>query len=127
MAAEAVRAFMLSWFLAHNYSPAQAQAMIQQAYIESNLQPCVRSYSGSWLYGWVGVRRQALAAYAGTGRGAPPPPHPALPPYPGPGGFPSLEPQLTFADMELRNEPSFASFWRASAQNAFSVLRRCFG
>jgi|ERR1051325_990716 hypothetical protein len=109
MAAEAVRAFMLSWFLAHNYSPAQAQAMIQQAYIESNLQPCVRSYSGSWLYGWVGVRRQALAAYAGTG------------------GCPSLETQLTFADMELRNEPSFASFWRASAQNAFSVLRRCFG
>ena len=109
MAAEAVRAFMLSWFLAHNYSPAQAQAMIQQAYIESNLQPCVRSYTGSWLYGWVGARRQALAAYAGTG------------------GCPSLETQLAFADQELRGEPAFSGFWRASAQNAFSVLRRCFG
>lgn len=109
MAAEMVRAFMMSWFLAHNYSPPQAEAMVRQAYIESNLQPCVRSSMGSWLYGWVGVRRQALAAYAGTG------------------GCPSLETQLSFADQELRNEPAFGAFWRASSQSAFAVLRRCFG
>lgn len=109
MAAEAVRAFMLSWFMAHNYSPVHAEAMIRQAYLESNLQPCVRSETGSWLFGWVGTRRHALAAYAGTS------------------GCPSLEAQLTFADMELRREPSFASFWRAPPHNAFAVLRRCFG
>jgi hypothetical protein len=109
MAAEAVRAFMLSWFLAHNYSPAHAQAMIRQAQIESNLQPCVRSRTGSWLYGWVGARRHALAAYAGTS------------------GCPSLEKQLTFADLELRGEPAYQGFWHASAGTCFTVLRRCFG
>jgi hypothetical protein len=109
MAAEAVRAFMLSWFMTHHYSPVQAQAMIQQAYMESNLQPCVRSSTGSWLYGWVGTRRRALAAYAKTAN------------------CPGLEAQLAFADAELRGEPAFAVFWRASSQNAFAVLRRCFG
>lgn len=109
MAAEAVRAFMLSWFIAHHYSPAHAEAMVHQAYIESNLQPCVRSSTGSWLYGWVGVRRHALAAYAGTG------------------GCPRLETQLSFADLELHREPAFWGFWRASSENAFAVLRRCFG
>src|SRR5437764_4335633 len=100
MAAEAVRALMLSWFLTHSYSPSQAEAMIRQAYIESNLQPCVRSSSGSWLYGWVGARRQALAAYAGTG------------------GCPGLETQLAFADLELHREPAFGAFWHASSQTA---------
>ena len=109
MAAEAVRAFMVSWFIAHHYSPVQAEAMVRQAYIESNLQPCVRSSTGSWLYGWVGTRRQALAAYARTA------------------SCPRLETQLAFADAELRGEPAFGAFWRASSQNAFSVLRRCFG
>jgi hypothetical protein len=107
MAAEAVRAFMLSWFMAHNYSPAHAQAMIQQANIESRLEPCVRARSGSWLYGWVGSRRKALAAYAGTS------------------GCPSLETQLIFADHELRTE--YTSFWEAPPQRAFHVLRQCFG
>src|SRR3954452_25385284 len=97
MAAEAVRAFMLTWFLAHNYSPPQAEAMIRQAYIESNLQPCVRFSMGSWLYGWVGARRQALAAYADAC------------------GCPSLETQLAFADLELRRERPFGAFWRASS------------
>ena len=109
MAAEAVRAFMMSWFLAHNYSPDHAEAMIRQAYLESRLQPCVRSVSGSWLFGWVGSRRQALARYAGTA------------------GCPSLEAQLTFADWDLRREPAYGGFWRASAQTCFTVLRRCFG
>jgi hypothetical protein len=109
MAAEAVRALMLSWFMSHNYSPVQAEAMIRQASIESNLQPCVRSSTGSWLYGWVGTRRKALAAYAGTAN------------------CPRLETQLAFADLELRREPAFGVFWRASSQNAFAVLRRCFG
>ena len=109
MAAEAVRAFMLSWFVAHHYSPAQAEAMVRQAYIESNLQPCVRSSTGSWLYGWVGTRRHALASYARTP------------------GCPGLETQLAFADWELRSQPAFASFWRAPPQAAFAVLRRCFG
>src|SRR5260370_27105743 len=109
MASDAVRALMLSWFLSHHYSPVQAEAMVRQAYIESNLQPCVRSSTGSWLYGWVGTRRHALAAYAGTG------------------GCPGLETQLAFADRELRDIPAFAVFWRASSQNAFAVLRRCFG
>jgi hypothetical protein len=109
MTAAAVRAFMLTWFMAHHYSPVQAEAMIRQASIESNLQPCVRSATGSWLYGWVGTRRRALAAYAGTG------------------GCPALQTQLAFADRELHGQPAFAAFWQASPQNAFAVLRRCFG
>ena len=108
MTAEAVRALMLTWFMAHHYSPVQAEAMIRQASIESNLQPCVRSSTGSWLYGWVGTRRRALAAYAGTG------------------GCPGLEAQLTFADRELRSQP-FAKFWGAPPYATFAVLRQCFG
>lgn len=81
--------------------------MIQQANIESRLEPCVRARSGSWLYGWVGSRRKALAAYAGTS------------------GCPSLETQLIFADHELRTE--YTSFWEAPPQRAFHVLRQCFG
>jgi len=83
--------------------------MVQQANIESRLQPCVRAFSGSWLYGWVGSRRRALAAYAGTS------------------GCPALSAQLAFADRELRSEPAYAVFWRAAPQNTFAVLRRCFG
>jgi len=109
MAAEAVRAFMLSWFLAHNYSSAHAQAMIQQANIESGRKPCVRSRTGSWLYGWTGNRRHALAAYAGTS------------------GCPGLETQLAFADHELRSASAYAAFWRASTPNTLAVLRQCFG
>ena len=109
MAAEAVRAFMLSWFLAHNYSPYQADAMVRQADMESALQPCSRSRSGSWLFAWTGSRRLALARYAGTG------------------ACPGLEVQLAFADRDLRGEPAYAGFWRASSEKAFPVLRRCFG
>lgn len=108
MAAEAVRAFMLSWFLTHNYSPVQADAIIRQANIESRLQPCVRSSMGSWLFGWVGKRRQALARYAGTA------------------GCPGLEMQLAFVDLELRREP-YRAFWSAPPQTCFAALRRCFG
>lgn len=107
MAADAVRALMLSWFLAHNYSPIHAQAMIKQAELESNLQPCVRSRTGAWLYGWVGSRRLKLAAYAGTN------------------GCPPLEKQLAFADRELRTE--YTQFWAAHPSKCFAVLRRCFG
>jgi len=109
MAAEAVRAFMLSWLLVHNYSPHQADAMVRQADIESGLQPCVRSHTGSWLFAWTGSRRVALARYAGTP------------------GCPGLETQLAFADHELRSEPAYAGFWGASSDRAFPVLRRCFG
>ena len=109
MAAEAVRAFMLSWLLTHNYSYSHAEAMIQQAKIESGLEPCVRSRTGSWLYGWTGSRRHALAAYAGTRT------------------CPGLETQLAFADHELRSEPAYGPFWRASAENTLAVLRQCFG
>ncbi|MGC2415286.1 MAG: hypothetical protein WA459_21645 [Stellaceae bacterium] len=109
MAAEAVRAFMLSWFLSHNYSLVHAEAMIQQAKMESGLKPCTRSRTGSWLYGWTGSRRHALAAYAGTS------------------ACPGLETQLAFADHELRSVPVYAPFWRASAANTLVVLRQCFG
>lgn len=109
MAAEAVRAFMLSWFLTHNYSLDRAEAMIQQAKIESGLAPCARSRTGSWLYGWTGSRRHALAVYARTS------------------ACPGLEAQLAFADRELRSVPAYAPFWRAPAGDCFAVLRRCFG
>jgi hypothetical protein len=107
MAADAVRAMMLSWFLAHNYPLSHAEAMLRQADIESHFQPCISSRTGSWLYGWVGARRLALAAYAGTPK------------------CPSLQAQLAFADKELHGD--FASFWRAPPQRAFTVLRQCFG
>ena len=83
--------------------------MIRQADIESGLQPCVRSRTGSWLFAWTGSRRRALARYAGTE------------------GCPGLEVQLAFADQELRREPSYAVFWRAAPRDAFPVLRQCFG
>ena len=108
MAAATVRALMMSWFLAHHYPPSHAEAMIRQADIESRFQPCVQSRTGSWLYGWVGTRRRALAAYAGAS------------------GCPSVQTQLAFADKELRTG-SFSSFWRAAPGHAFHVLRRCFG
>jgi hypothetical protein len=109
MAVETVRAFMLFWLMSHHYSHDRAEAMIQQASIESGLEPCVRSRTGSWLYGWTGSRRHALAAYAGTST------------------CPGLETQLAFADHELRSQPAYAPFWRASAENTLTVLRRCFG
>ena len=109
MAAEAVRAFMLSWLLTHNYSPINAEAMIQQANMESGLEPCSRSRRGSWLYAWTGSRRHALARYAGTS------------------ACPALATQLAFADHELRSEPAYAPFWHAPPQNTLAVLRRCFG
>jgi hypothetical protein len=100
---------MLSWFLSHNYSTSHAEAMIEQAYLESRFQPCVQSQSGSWLYGWVGTRRRALAKYAGTS------------------SCPPLEAQLAFADHELRTGDPYKPFWRASSRDAFTVLRKCFG
>jgi hypothetical protein len=109
MAAEAVRAFMLSWLLTHNYSSIRAQAMIEQANMESGLEPCIRSRTGSWLYGWTGSRKHALALYAGTS------------------ACPALATQLAFADLELRSQPLYAPFWHASGDNTLAVLRRCFG
>ena len=109
MAAEAVRAFMLSWLLSHNYSPIRAEAVIHQANIESGLKPCARSRTGSWLFGWTGSRRRALAAYARTS------------------ACPGLETQLAFADRELRSVAVYAAFWRAPAADCFPVLRQCFG
>ena len=44
------------------------------------------------------------------------------------GTCPSLEKQLAFANNELRNEPNYSCFWRATTKSAaLSALRRGFG
>lgn len=108
-AGEAVRALILSFFLAHGYQPFQAEALSRNAWIETRWQFCQISKSGRWLMQWAGQRRHDLAAYAGTT------------------GCPPLQMQLEFADIELKTIPAFACFWDAvDERSALAALRRGF-
>ena len=109
MAPETIRALILSFYLHAGYQDFQAEAMVRQAFIESRFQHCVIAGSGSeGLYQWAGSRRRQLHEFGGTG---------CVP----------LEKQLAFANYELRGQARYRSFWRASRDTAFAVLRACFG
>jgi hypothetical protein len=109
MAAETVRAFIMSFFLAHGYQPYQAEALVRQAWVESRFEHCIISRSRSaYLFQWVGSRKAALHHFSGSS------------------GCPSLTDQLRFADHELQSAP-YSRFWQQSPATVFGFLRRCFG
>jgi hypothetical protein len=98
-------------FTAAGYQRFQAEALADHARIESGFNPCIRGPGGlSYTFQWGWARLQRLHEFAGT-RGCPP-----------------LDKQLAFADKELRSEPTFACFWRATTRSsALAALRRGFG
>jgi hypothetical protein len=106
-----VEAAILHWFWKAGYKDYQTQAMAEQAWIESGYRPCVAGPHGlRYTYQWGYERLQQLYAFAGTD------------------SCPSLDIQLTFADNELRNNPSYWCFWQAPDYgSAVAALRRGFG
>jgi hypothetical protein len=106
-----VRAEIVRWFSAAGYSRYQTEALAEQARIESGYRPCaVGPADLRFVYQWGGARRRRLQQFAG-GRGCPP-----------------LDKQLAFADSELRTNPDYACFWRATTEaGALADLRRGFG
>ena len=101
----------MRWFTAAGYQRFQAEALADHARIESGFNPCIRGAGDlSYTFQWAGGRLRQLHEFAGT-RTCPP-----------------LEKQLAFADRELRREPQFACFWRATTRaSALTALRRGFG
>jgi hypothetical protein len=108
---KAVEAEILRWFWAAGYKPYQTQAMAEHAWIESGDRPCAAGPHGlRYTYQWGGGRLQQLYAFAGGE------------------SCPALDIQLTFADNELRNNPSYWCFWQATDyDSAVAALRRGFG
>lgn len=106
-----VRAEIFRWFSAAGYQEFQAVALMEHARTESGYRPCARGYGDlRYTYQWGGRRLQRLHEFAHTD------------------GCPQLDTQLAFADKELRTEPNFACFWRATTeQAAYAALRRGFG
>ena len=102
---------IVRWFTAAGYQRFQAEALADHARIESGFNPCIRGAGEfSYTFQWAGGRLRQLHEFAGT-RGCPP-----------------LEKQLAFADRELRSEPQFGCFWRATTRaSALVALRRGFG
>lgn len=98
------------WYLAAGYEPWRAEAMVDNARIESRFTPCVVAKSGSrYTFQWVGIRTARLHAAYGA-------------------GCPSLNNQLTFANDELYHESSYFCFWHArDRHSALVALRRGFG
>ena len=107
----AVRAEIYRWFAAQGYRPFQAAALVDHAGIESGFHPCIAGAAGlRYTYQWGGRRLRRLHRFAGTRR------------------CPPLDKQLAFADHELRSQPNFACFWRATTEDgALAALRRGFG
>lgn len=106
MAAELVRAIVLSWLLGHNYGD-HTDAVMRYIQAESGFRPCIEKRTGHFLLQWVGSRVVALHAFAGP-------------------GCLSVEAQLSFLDHELRGG-LYARFWNAPPQDASRVFRRTFG
>ncbi len=106
MAPELVRAFVLSWLLAHGYGD-RADAVMQYIQAESGFQRCVEKRSGHFLFQWVATRVTALHRFAGP-------------------GCPSVEMQMRFFDDEMRSG-RYTAFWAAHPRNAYAVFRRTFG
>ena len=106
-----VRAEIVRWFTKAGYRDIQVDALVQHAKIESGFRPCAANGSSlRYTYQWGGLRLRRLQEFAGT-RDCPP-----------------LDKQLAFTDYELRNEPNYSCFWRASTgPAALTALRRGFG
>jgi hypothetical protein len=106
-----VRVYIARWFHAAGYEDFQVSALVEHARIESGFNPCIRGRGGfGYTFQWGWTRLQQLQQFAGTP------------------GCPPLDKQLAFADKELRNEPKFACFWRATTNTAaLTALRRGFG
>jgi hypothetical protein len=106
-----VHAEIVRWFVAHNYPELQAEALAEHARIESGFRPCAAGPAGlRYIFQWGGLRLRSLHEFAGAYR------------------CPPLDKQLAFADNELRNEPNYECFWRATTKSAaLSALRRGFG
>ncbi len=107
-----VRAEIIKWFSRAGYQSIQIEALTEHAAIESGFRPCASNGSGlRYTFQWSGARLRRLDEFAGA--------H---------GNCPSLEKQLAFANNELRNEPNYSCFWRATTKSAaLSALRRGFG
>jgi len=105
------RAEIARWLSMHGYKDFQISAVLADARDESGFNPCIRGAGDlSYTFQWGGRRLARLHEFAHTN------------------GCPQLHTQLAFADWELRNEPKFGCFWRATTTAAaYAALRRGFG
>ena len=108
---DVIRAEMISWLWRAGYQPPQIGAMIDYAHMESGFRPCAINPAGyRYTFQWSGPRLRRLEEFAGTR------------------ACPHIRKQLAFADHELRNEPNYSCFWRATSRPAaLAALRRGFG
>lgn len=106
-----VRAEIQRFFLQHGYKEFQVAALLGHARDESGYHPCIAGPAGlRYTFQWGGTRLQNLRRFANAE------------------GCPSLEKQLAFTDAELRQDPKFSCFWRATdSGSALAALRRGFG
>lgn len=106
-----VHAEIVQWFSGAGYQGFQAEALAEHARIESGFRPCASGSGLRYTFQWGGLRLRRLDEFSGA--------HGACPP---------LDKQLIFADSELRNEPAYSCFWRATTKSAaLAALRRGFG
>lgn len=117
---------ILAWLALHGYGPAQREAVVDNARIESGLRPEAVSRAGDiGLWQWRGTRRRALIRFAvwhGDGDVVT-----------WPGGTPSAaawrDPvvQLRFMDREWRANPASRAFFAAASRGAaFRIFCRHF-
>lgn len=102
---------IVRWFSNAGYKDFQVQALAEHARAESGFRPCARGPGGyNYTFQWSGRRLQQLHQFAHTD------------------GCPQLRTQLAFTDKELKTDPKFACFWRATSEPAaYAALRRGFG
>jgi len=105
------RAEIEQWLANAGYRDFQVEALVEHARTESGFRACAAGAGDlSYLFQWGGTRLQQLHRFAHTD------------------GCPQLHTQLAFADKELRNDPKFACFWKATSEaGAYAALRRGFG
>jgi len=106
-----VHAEIVRWFSAAGYRAFQVEAVVEHARIESGFRPCASGAAGlRYTFQWGGTRLRRLHAFAGARR------------------CPPLDTQLAFTHNELRNDPKYSCFWRATTKPAaLAALRRGFG
>lgn len=111
-APDRVRHEMGKWFAHHGYKEFQVAALLDHAQVESGYRPCAAGRGVYYTYQWSGERLQKLRSFARVDNRT----------------CPLLEKQLAFTDAELRTNPNFLCFWRATTRETAAVaLRRGFG
>lgn len=107
-----VRAEIIRWFWRAGYPKIQVEALVDHARNESGFRPCAANGPNlRYTFQWSGARLGRLYQFAGARSRCPP-----------------LDKQLAFADYELRSEPNYSCFWRATTRTAaLAALRRGFG